>query len=111
MKKTLLLIAILISAVTMASAQKFGYVDTEYILNNIPSFKSAQEQIDKLSNEWQKEVEAKYTDIDKMYKNFQSEKVLLTDDMKSKTRSRNSKKGTRSEGLTEKIFWKRWAPV
>jgi outer membrane protein len=106
MKKFMVLVALLASTFSLVSAQKFGYVDTEYILNNIPSFKSAQEQIDKLSGEWQKEVEAKYADIDKMYKNFQSEKVLLTDEMKQKRGDEIVKKEQDVKDLQKKYFGK-----
>jgi len=61
--------------------QKFAYVDTEYILSNIPSYKAAQDKLDNLSKEWQKEIEKEYAQVDKMYKDFQTEKVLLTDEM------------------------------
>ena len=63
-------------------AQKYAFVDTEYILNNIPNYKAAQEQLDKISAEWQKEVEAKYAEIEKMYKDYQAERVLLAEDMR-----------------------------
>ena len=106
MKKILAIafIAALTSAMTMA--QKFAYVDSEYILNNIPSYKSAQDQLDKLSNEWQKEVETKYAEIDKMYKSFQSEKVLLTDDMKAKREDEIVKKEQEVKDLQKKYFGK-----
>ncbi|MEY4111397.1 MAG: hypothetical protein RLZZ46_1753 [Bacteroidota bacterium] len=65
-------------------AQKYAYVDTDYILNNIPDYKSAQQQVDNLSVQWQKEIEAKYAEIDKMYKAFQAEQILLTEEMKKK---------------------------
>jgi len=97
-------IAAITSSFTMA--QKFAYVDSEYILNNIPSYKSAQDQLDKQSNEWQKEVETKYTEIDKMYKNFQSEKVLLTDDMKAKREDEIVKKEQEVKDLQKKYFGK-----
>ncbi|MGM0503370.1 MAG: OmpH family outer membrane protein [Bacteroidota bacterium] len=61
--------------------QKFAYVDTEYILSNIPSYKAAQDKLNDLSNVWQKEIEEEYENIDRMYKDFQAEKVLLTDEM------------------------------
>lgn len=67
-----------------AKAQKYAYVDTEYILQNIPDYKSAQGQIDNLSTQWQKEIEAKYAEIDKLYKAFQAEQILLTEEMKRK---------------------------
>lgn len=89
---------------SLTFAQKFAFVDSEYILSNIPSYKSAQEQLDKISAEWQKEIEAKYADIDKMYKAFQSEKVLLTDDMKTKREDEIVKKEQEVKDLQKKYF-------
>ncbi len=68
----------------VANAQKFAYVDSEYILSQMPSYKSAQKQLDALSKEWQLEVDAKFEEIDKLYKQYQAEKVLLTKDMQVK---------------------------
>jgi outer membrane protein len=82
MKRLVLVSFLLISFVSLGYAQKFAYVDTEYILGNIPSYKAAQEQLDKLSQQYQKELETLHTELDKMYKDFQSEAVLLSDDMK-----------------------------
>jgi len=65
-----------------AMAQKYALVDTEYILNHIPNYKSAQQQLDKLSEDWQKEIEGKYSEIDKLYKDYQAERVLLSEDMR-----------------------------
>ena len=76
--------SLLIATAFVASAQKFAYVDTDYILGQIPEYKAAQAELDKISVEWQKEVEAKYTEIDKMYKAYQAEQILLTEDMKKK---------------------------
>ena len=67
-----------------SNAQKIGYVDTDHILNSIPEYKAAQTEIDKLSVDWQKEIEAKYNEIDKLYKAYQADAILLTDDMKKK---------------------------
>jgi outer membrane protein len=75
-------IAVLIPA--MVSAQKYCFVDTQYILENISEYKAAQQQLDQLSVNWQKEIEAKYAQIDKLYKDFQAEQILLTDEMKRK---------------------------
>ncbi len=75
----------LISLISLGAwAQKFAYVDTEYILKKIPSYKAAQEQLDKLSEQYQKEIEEKYAEVDKMFKDYQAEKVLLTEEMKKK---------------------------
>jgi outer membrane protein len=82
MKRLLIVMASLLLPVGIAVAQKYAFVDTEYILNNIPNYKAAQEQLDKQSQEWQKEVEAKYAEIEKMYKDYQAERVLLAEDMR-----------------------------
>lgn len=104
MKRIFLLVFMVAVTANMALAQKFAFVDSEYILSNIPSYKSAQEQLDKISAEWQKEIEAKYADIDKMYKAFQSEKVLLTDDMKTKREDEIVKKEQEVKDLQKKYF-------
>jgi outer membrane protein len=104
MKKIFSVILIAVFSVTFSFAQKFAFVDSEYILSNIPSYKSAQEQLDKISAEWQKEIEAKYADVDKMYKAFQSEKVLLTDEMKTKREDEIVKKEQEVKDLQKKYF-------
>lgn len=83
-KHLILISSILLLTNVVTFAQKFAYVDTDYILNQIPEYKTAQTELDKVSAQWQKEVEAKYAEIDKMYKAYQAEQILLTDDMKKK---------------------------
>src|SRR3954467_13174749 len=65
-------------------AAKFGYVDTDYIMGQIPEFKAAQSELDKTSVQWQKEIDEKYSEVDKLYKAYQADAILLTDDMKKK---------------------------
>jgi len=86
MKKRIfsVVIALLALASTTLHAQKYAFVDTEYILDNISEYKAAQQQLDQLSVNWQKDIEAKYANIDKLYKDYQAEQILLTDDMKKK---------------------------
>lgn len=84
MKKVILAAIVFLSTVTISVAQKIGYVDTDYILGKIPEYKAAQAEMDKTSVEWQKEIEVKYGEIDKLYKIYQAEAVLLTEDMKKK---------------------------
>lgn len=69
-------------AFTTAQAQRFAYVDTEYILSQLPDYKSAQKKLDEVSEVWQKEVDAKYAEIDKLYKNYKAEEVLLNGEQK-----------------------------
>ena len=103
MKKIILIaVALMLSAVTFA--QKFAYIDTDYILNNIPAYKTAQDQIDKFSENWQKEVETLYADIDKMYKTYQAEKVLLTEEMKKKREEEILAKEKEAKELQKKYF-------
>ena len=104
MKKLYAIIVLTALTGAFALAQKFAYVDTEYILGNIPSYKSAQDQLDKMSADWQKEVEGKYAEIDKMYKDYQNEKVLLTDDMKKKREDDIVKKEQEVKDLQKKYF-------
>jgi Outer membrane protein len=103
MKKIIIILsALVISGAVFA--QKFAYIDTDYILNNIPAYKSAQDQIDKLSDSWQKEIEGLYAEIDKMYKTYQSEKVLLTEEMKKKREEEIVNKEKEAKDLQKKYF-------
>lgn len=90
MKKLLLIISTLFAF--SAYAQRFGYVDTEYILDLMPEYRSAQKQLDQLSEDWQKEIEKKQQVIDKMYREFQAEQVLLTEDLRKKREEEIKKK-------------------
>ncbi len=82
MKKYFALFLILSGNVVWA--QKTAYVDTDYILSNVPEYKMAQETLDKLAADWQKEIDAKYAEIDKLYKAYQADALLLTEDMRKK---------------------------
>ncbi|MCK9324434.1 MAG: OmpH family outer membrane protein [Bacteroidales bacterium] len=84
MKKILLIVGILLAGFTMSYGQKFAYVNTEYILGRIPAYEAAQKQLDRLSEEWQKEIEGKRAEIEKLYKEYQAERVLLTEEMRTK---------------------------
>jgi outer membrane protein len=101
------LIVIFISLFSLSSfAQKFAFIDSEYVLNNIPTYKAAQDELDKYSQQWQKEVEGKYSEIDDMYKKYQAEKVLLTEDMKSKREGEIVEKEKTVKELQKKYFGK-----
>ena len=104
MKKLILIAAIIFAFGFGASAQKFAYVNTEYILSNIPEYADAQTQLDDLSIQWQKEIEVKFAEIDKMYKDFQNEAVLLPQDMKKKREDDIIKKEKEAKDLQKKRF-------
>ena len=103
MNKILLILAVSFLATT-TQAQKFSYVDTDYILNKIPEFNQAQDKLDALSADWQKEIENKYTDVDQMYRSYQQEQVLLTDEMKVKREEAIIKKEKSAKDLQQKYF-------
>ncbi|HEY8929605.1 MAG TPA: OmpH family outer membrane protein [Mucilaginibacter sp.] len=84
MKKAILLLCFTFIAFTSAFAQRFAYVDSEYILKHMPEYASAQKQIESLSVQWQKEVDQKYQEIDRLYKAYQADQVLMTADMKKR---------------------------
>ena len=81
MKRILLLLCILIF-VGNIKAQKFAYVDSQFILEHIPEYKQAKQELDNISYQWQEEIENAYQDIDKLYRAYQTDKVLLTDKMR-----------------------------
>jgi outer membrane protein len=103
-KTTILTLSLLGMFSFTASAQKFAYVDTEYILAQMPSYKSAQTQIDELSKKWQAEVEVLFADVDKMYKKYQAEKVLLTKDMQTKRENEIIEKEREAKKLQNAYF-------
>jgi outer membrane protein len=82
MKKLIIfLIAVVIGSSTI-NAQKIAYVDMDYILKAIPAYQRAQKQLDDISATWQKDIEVKMAEVSKMYNSFQSEQVLLTEQLK-----------------------------
>jgi outer membrane protein len=103
MNKILLILVVSFLATT-TQAQKFAYVDTDYILNKIPEFNQAQDKLDALSSDWQKEIENKYADVDQMYRSYQQEQVLLTDEMKVKREEAIIKKEKSAKDLQQKYF-------
>ena len=104
MKKIFLILAVSFLTITNSNAQKFAYVDTDYILNKIPEFRQAQDKLDALSADWQKEIENKYADVEQMYRAYQQEQVLLTDDMKTKREEAIITKENDAKDLQQKYF-------
>ena len=104
MRKSVLLIGIIILTTVIASAQKYAFVDSEYIKKNIPAFTTAQDQLDKLSKQWEKEVADGYAVVEQMYKSYQSESVLLSQDMKTKREEAIIAKEKEMKDLQNKYF-------
>ena len=80
--KKLILILLFTTFVSGAFAQRYCYVDTEYILDNMPAYAEAQSELNAISEKWQNEIVTRYEAIENMRKAYQAERVLLTSDMK-----------------------------
>jgi outer membrane protein len=84
MKKLLLVVFTSIGMMLASQAQRYGIVDTKYILDKIPEYKEAQKKLDQQSETWQQEIDSRQTALDKMYKDYEAEQVMLTDELKKK---------------------------
>ncbi|NJM24238.1 MAG: OmpH family outer membrane protein [Bacteroidia bacterium] len=94
----------LIFGLNFVQAQRFGYIDTDYILNKMPEFKKAQEEINQLSEAWEKEVQEMDKKIQGMYGAMQAEMVLLTDQMKKERTEAIHKKEAELKEYQKKVF-------
>ena len=102
--KKLIFSILIITSIGMSYAQKYAFVDTEYILNNIPSYKSAQDQLDQLSAGWEKEIGNMYTEVERLYKAYQNEAVLLTQEMKKQREEEIVNKEQQAKDMQNKYF-------
>jgi outer membrane protein len=106
MKKFIVFSAFILMACIPGFAQKYAFVDTDYILNNIPEYTDAQALLDDLSIEWQKEIEAKFQEIDKLYRDYQAESILLPEDLKKQKENEIIQKEREAKELQKKRFGK-----
>lgn len=104
MKKIALVFVTVLAAMYSANAQKFALVDMEYILKNIPSYEMANEQLNQVSQRWQREVDDLRKEADTMYKNYQSDMVFLTDEQKKKKEAEITAKEKEAAQLQQKYF-------
>ncbi len=102
--KKLIFSILIITSIGMSYAQKYAFVDTEYILNNIPSYKSAQDQLDQLSAVWEKEIGNMYSEVERLYKAYQNEAVLLTQEMKKQREEEIVNKEQQAKDMQNKYF-------
>lgn len=84
MKRILITLSLFVACLLGAQAQKFALIDMEYLLKNIPAYETANEQLNQVSKKWQTEVDTRQTEVQNMYKNYQTEVVFLSDEMKKK---------------------------
>lgn len=104
MKKTIALAILATVFMTSTYAQKFAFVDSEYILRNIPSYVAAQEELDNLSENWESLIKKEYDVIEEMYKSYKAERVLLSDEMRQKREEDIINKENEVKALQQKYF-------
>ena len=104
MKKKILVLTVIIITAFSASAQKFAYVDTDYILTKVPEFVQAEEKINDFSTQWKQEIETVYAEVEQMYRDYQSEQILLTAEMKTKREEVIINKEKSVKSLQQKYF-------
>lgn len=94
----------LVFGLNFAEAQKFGYIDSNFILGKMPEYAKAQNEIDQLSVGWQKEVEEMSKNVEALYSSYKAEEVLLTDEMKTERMDLIHKKEAESKEYQRKVF-------
>ena len=103
MKK--LLFFLLLSGIGLAGvAQKYAVIDTRYILDKMPDYKEAQKQLDDITAGWQKEIDGKQAELDRMYKDYDAEQVMLSDELKKKREDQLFNKEKELRDLQRKRF-------
>ncbi|MGM9804965.1 MAG: OmpH family outer membrane protein [Candidatus Aphodosoma sp.] len=104
MKKMVFSTVVALLVAISAGAQKFAMVDMDYVMNAIPAYETANEQLDQISKKWQKEIEAVLLEVQTMYKNYQTELVFLSDEMKVKREEEIIAREKEADGLKRKYF-------
>lgn len=103
MKKTIFLLFLTLVSI-QGFAQKFGYIDSEFITSKMPEYKKAQEDMDKYSEKWVADIQVKYSELEKMRQQFQQEEILLTAEMKRERQKNIDDKEVELKELNNKVF-------
>jgi len=104
MKKTIILSLFLAFIISSSYAQRFAYIDTKYIMDNIPEYQAAQTELEQLSTQWQQEIEDKFQEVEELYKKYEAEMVLLPDDIKREREEEIIEKEKATKELQMKRF-------
>lgn len=99
------LFAVLFSFAALAgNAQRYAVIDSKYILEKVPEYKEAQSKLDQFSQLWQQEIDQKQTALDKMFKDYDAEQVMLPDNLKKKREDELYNKEKELRDLQRKRF-------
>ncbi len=105
MKKIFLGLCFFFATATIASAQsKYCVIDSKYILEKISDYKDAQIKLDNISKTWQDEIDAKMAEVERMYKGYQAEKPMLSEDMRLKRQDEIVAKEKEAKDLQKQRF-------
>lgn len=104
MKKILMIAALALTTGYAANAQKYCVIDSKYILDKVPEYASAQKQLDEISDGWQKEVDAKMQNVDQMYKSYQAERPMLSEDARKRREDEIIAKEKEAKELQKRYF-------
>jgi len=104
MKKIIFMAFGLLVLSVSTNAQRYAIIDTKYILNKMPEYKDANTKIQQISEQWQKEIDDKQAELDRMYKNYDAEQVMLSDELKNKREAELFNKEKEVRELQKKRF-------
>jgi outer membrane protein len=104
MKKTLFSACLILAFALAGQAQRIAIVDTKYILDKMPEYKNAQKSLDQTSMQWQKEIDDRQATLDRMYKDYDAEQVMLSDTLKKKRQDELFNKEKEVRDLQRKRF-------
>ncbi|BAX79469.1 MAG: OmpH family outer membrane protein [Labilibaculum antarcticum] len=105
MKRLVLIIGCICVLIgNLYSQQRYGFVDTEYILSKMPDYKNAQEQLDQISNNWQIEIEKVASEIKELQTKFRADEVFLSSEMREKREKEIFNKEISAQKLQQKYF-------
>lgn len=104
MKRLVLVFFVLIGLANNASAQRYAFVDTQYILDQMPDYAEAQAELDKLSEDWQKEIEQLFLDVEKRRQEYAEEAILLPAEIKKQREKEIAEAELRAKEMQKKRF-------
>lgn len=104
MKKILLILCLMVATVASTTAQKYAFIDVEYILSQMPDYTKAQKEIDDLAEKWQGEIQAAYAGIDKKIVELKQEEIVLPTEAKKKRQAEISQMQQEAQKLQQQRF-------
>ena len=104
MKKAILVSILSVFLCTYSIAQRFAFVDTQYILDNMPEYSSAQEELNRISERYQAEIQERYDMIANMREAFKAEEILLSEEMKQQRLQEIDRREEEAKQLQKKRF-------